>query len=237
MKPLIVLAGGFGTRLRALVTDVPKPLAPVAGKPFIVHLIEHWIAHDVKEFIFLLHFEAHLIEATLLELLSDERFGHIKIDVIVETKPLGTGGAILNAVSELGIKDSFLVVNADTWLGHGYRELSASDPCALAVVSVPNSQRYGSLVFNEYGISEFKEKSKSNGRAFISSGLYHLLPGIFKGFDPGSSFSLDEEIFPNLVSKNMLGVIKLNTSFIDIGIPEDYLKFCKWIDSEKKNDL
>ena len=91
MKPLIVLAGGFGTRLRALVTDVPKPRAPVAGKPFIVHLIEHWIAQDVKEFIFLLHFEAHLIEATLLELLSDERFGHIKIDVIVETKPLGTG--------------------------------------------------------------------------------------------------------------------------------------------------
>jgi D-glycero-alpha-D-manno-heptose 1-phosphate guanylyltransferase len=237
MKPLIVLAGGFGTRLRALVTDVPKPLAPVAEKPFLVHLIEHWIAHDVKEFIFLLHFEAHLIEAILLELLSDKRFGHIKIDVIVETKPLGTGGAILNAVSELGITDSFLVVNADTWLGHGYRELSAADPCALAAVSVSNSQRYGSLVFDEYGISEFKEKSKSNGQAFISSGLYHLLPDIFEGFDLGSSFSLEEEIFPNLVSKNMLGVVKLNTSFIDIGIPEDYLKFCKWIDSEKKNDL
>ena len=237
MKPLIVLAGGFGTRLRALVTDVPKPLAPVAGKPFIVHLIEHWIAQDVKEFIFLLHFEAHLIEAALLELLSDKRFGHIKIDVIVEAKPLGTGGAILNAVSELGITDSFLVVNADTWLGHGYRELSAADPCSLAAVSVANSQRYGSLVFNEDGISEFNEKSKSNGKAFISSGLYHLLPGIFEGFDPGSSFSLEEEIFPNLVSKNMLGVVKLNTSFIDIGIPEDYLKFCKWIDSEKNNDL
>jgi hypothetical protein len=73
--------------------------------------------------------------------------------------------------------------------------------------------------------------------AFISSGLYHLLPGIFEGFDPGSSFSLEEEIFPNLVSKNMLGVVKLDTSFIDIGIPEDYLKFCKWIDSEKNNDL
>jgi NDP-sugar pyrophosphorylase family protein len=237
MKPLIVLAGGFGTRLRELVTDVPKPLAPVAGKPFIVHLIEHWIAHDVKEFIFLLHFEAHLIEATLLELSRDKRFRNIKIDVVVETKPLGTGGAVLNAISELGIKDSFLVVNADTWLGHGYRELSEAGPCTLAAVSVPNSQRYGSLVFNEYGISEFKEKSKSNGQAFISSGLYHLLPDIFEGFDPGSSFSLEEQVFPNLVSKNMLGVIELNTIFIDIGVPEDYLKFCKWINSEKKYDL
>ena len=237
MKPLIVLAGGFGTRLRRLVTDVPKPLAPVAGKPFIVHLVEHWIAHDVKEFIFLLHFEAHLIETTLLELLRDKRFGHIKTNVIVENKPLGTGGAILNALSELDITNSFLVANADTWLGHGYRELSAANPCALAAVSVPNSQRYGSLVFNEYGVSDFKEKSNSNGQSFISSGLYHLLPSIFEGFDPGSSFSLEEEIFPNLVSKNMLGVVKLNTTFFDIGIPETYLKFCKWIDSEKKNDL
>jgi D-glycero-alpha-D-manno-heptose 1-phosphate guanylyltransferase len=237
MKPLMVLAGGFGTRLRALVSDVPKPLAPVGGKPFIVHLIEHWVAHGVNEFIFLLHFEASLIEAILLELLSDKRFGHIKIDVIVETKPLGTGGAILNAVSELGITDSFLVVNADTWLGHGYRELSAADPCALAAVSVPNGQRYGSLGFDEHGIREFKEKSNSDGQAFISSGLYHLLPAIFDGFDSGSAFSLEEEVFPNLVSKNMLGFVKLNTSFIDIGIPEDYLKFCKWIESEKKNDL
>ena len=237
MKPLIVLAGGFGTRLRALVTDVPKPLAPVAGKPFIVHLIEHWIAHDVKEFIFLLHFEAHLIEETLSELLSDKRFGHIKINVIVETRPLGTGGAILNAVNELGITDSFLAVNADTWLGHGYKELSLAKPSALAAVSVPNSHRYGSLVFNEDRIIEFKEKSKSNGQAFISSGLYHLSPDIFEGFDPGSSFSLEEIIFPKLVSKNMLGVVRLNTIFIDIGIPEDYFKFCNWVKSGKVNEL
>jgi len=237
MKPLMVLAGGFGTRLRALVTDVPKPLAPVSGKPFIVHLIEHWVEHGVKEFIFLLHFEAPLIEAILLELSSNRRFDDIKIDVIVEAKPLGTGGAILNAVSELGITDSFLVVNADTWLGHGFEELSGASPCALAAVSVPNGQRYGSLGFDEHGISEFKEKSNSDGQAFISSGLYHLLPAIFDGFDLGSAFSLEEEVFPNLVSKNMLGFVKLKTSFIDIGIPEDYLKFCKWIESEKKNDL
>ena len=237
MKPLVVLAGGFGTRLRELVTDVPKPLAPVAGKPFIVHLIEHWVEQDVKEFIFLLHFEASLIKTILLELFSDERFCDIKHDMVVESKPLGTGGAILNAVSELGITDSFLVVNADTWLGYGFKELSLATPCALAAVSVPNSQRYGSLVFDEHGISKFEEKSNSNGEAFISSGLYHLLPNIFDEFDSGSFFSLEEDIFPNLVSKNLLGVIKLETSFIDIGIPEDYLKFCKWIDNEKKNDL
>ena len=237
MKPLIVLAGGFGTRLRELVTDVPKPLAPVAGKPFIVHLIEHWVEQGVKEFIFLLHFEAHLIQTILSEILRDKHFGDIKIDMIVESKPLGTGGAILNAIYELDINDSFLVVNADTWLGDGFEKLTAATPCALAAVSVPNSQRYGSLEFNNYGISAFREKSNSNGQAFISSGLCHLLPDIFEGFVVGSSFSLEEDIFPNLVSKNMLGVVKLETSFIDIGIPEDYLKFCKWIDSEKKNEL
>jgi len=233
----MVLAGGFGTRLRTLVSDVPKPLAPVSGAPFIAHLIEHWVEKGVKEFIFLLHFEANLIETMLSELLQEKRFGEIKIDVIVESLPLGTGGAILNAVRKLDITQSFLVVNADTWIGHGFEELSQANPCALGAVRVSNSQRYGSVKYNEHLITEFTEKSNSNGPAFISSGLYHLVPSIFEGFDLGSRFSLEEEVFPYLVSKKMLKIVKLDTNFIDIGVPEDYLTFCRWIKNGKKNDL
>ena len=68
MKPLIVLAGGFGTRLRSVISDVPKPLAPVAGHPFIVYLLRHWVDQGVKDFIFLLHYEASQIEDKLDEL-------------------------------------------------------------------------------------------------------------------------------------------------------------------------
>ena len=108
MKPLLVLAGGFGTRLRGLVSDVPKPLAPVSGKPFVVHLIERWVEQGVKEFIFLLHFESHLIEDVLSDILKKERFRDIKINVIVEEKPLGTGGSVWHAIKNLEITKSFL---------------------------------------------------------------------------------------------------------------------------------
>ena len=237
MKPLMVLAGGFGTRLRTLVTDVPKPLAPVYGKPFIAHLLEHWVEQGIKEFIFLLHFEAHKIENILAELLSKKRFSDIKIDVIVEASPLGTGGAILNAVTELTINDSFLVVNADTWLGRGFEEISSARPCALAAVSVPNSQRYGSLKIDRNKVISFKEKSASAGAGYVNSGLYHLLPEVFNGFEVGSNFSIENEVFPKLVSYKQLRVIKLKEDFIDIGVPEDYLKFCKWIELGRQYDL
>ena len=90
MKPLLILAGGFGTRLRSLVSDVPKPLAPVAGRPFIVHLIEHWVAQGVKDLVFLLHYEAEQIEDMLDNLSRLPEFSEIQFKVVVEELPLGT---------------------------------------------------------------------------------------------------------------------------------------------------
>ena len=74
MKSLMVLAGGFGTRLRSVVSDVPKPLAPVAGKPFIVHLIDHWVNQGIEDFIFLLHYEADEIKTELSKLSDRDEF-------------------------------------------------------------------------------------------------------------------------------------------------------------------
>ena len=237
MKTLMVLAGGFGVRLRSLVSDVPKPLAPVVGKPFITHLIHHWVTQGVRGFVFLLHYEACQIKAILDEFSQGSSFHGIEIKVIVEGIPLGTGGAIWNAVHVLKLQESFLVANADTWLGSGIRKLSGEAPCALAAVRVSNSQRYGSLKFEENKISYFEEKSSSIGEGYINSGLYHLLPSAFDGFEVGSSFSLEKDVFPGLVTARQLGVIKLDESFIDIGIPDDYLRFCEWMESGQANDL
>ena len=114
MKKLFVLAGGFGTRLRALVSDVPKPLAPVAGRPFLMHLIDNWVAQGVKEFVFLLHYESAQIRQLLTNISDYPEFSDIKFTWIVEDIPLGTGGSILNAIKKLEIKESFLIANADT---------------------------------------------------------------------------------------------------------------------------
>ena len=237
MKTLFVLAGGFGTRLRSLVADVPKPLAPVDDRPFITHLITHWAKQGVTDFVFLLHYEAQQIEFFLKQLADDPEFSGLHFKTVVENKPLGTGGAILNAIVYLEMTDSFLVVNADTWLGSGIRISSESLPCSLAAVKVPNTQRYGSLSFKGAKISRFEEKSNSSGPGYVNSGLYHLLPEIFQGFKGGAKFSLEEDVFPELVSTRKLGFVKLGSSFIDIGIPEDYLKFCNWIKLGRSHEL
>ena len=237
MKTLFVLAGGFGTRLRSLVADVPKPLAPVHDRPFIAHLITHWAKQGVTDFVFLLHYEAHQIELVLQQLADDPKFSGVHFRTVVENKPLGTGGAVLNAIAYLEMTDSFLVVNADTWLGSGMEILSRSLPCSLAAVKVPNTQRYGSLSFKGAKINRFEEKANSSGAGYVNSGLYHLLPEIFDGFEAGAKFSLEEDVFPELVSREKLGFVKLETSFIDIGIPKDYLKFCNWIKLGRSYEL
>ena len=86
---VIILAGGFGTRLRSVVSDVPKPLAPVAGKTFIAHLIAHWMEQGVKEFVFLLHYEACQIQAVLKEMSCDPKFSGVNFKTITEDTHLG----------------------------------------------------------------------------------------------------------------------------------------------------
>ena len=237
MKKLFVLAGGFGTRLRAVVPDVPKPLAPVAGRPFLTHLIDNWVAQGVKEFVFLLHYESAQIQELLITISNYPEFSGISFTSIVEDIPLGTGGSVLNAIKKLGIVESILIANADTWLESGILALSKEAPNTIVSVCVPNCQRYGSLTFECDKITNFNEKSSVHGRGYVSSGLYHLDPSIFNTFDLGTIFSLEEDVFPGLVSLRQLRSIKLLGEFIDIGIPEDYLKFCDLIESREKNDF
>ena len=237
MKPFLVLAGGFGTRLRSIVSDLPKPLAPVAGKPFIVRLIENWVDQGVDNFIFLLHYEAEKIECVIDKLSKEKKYSQIRFRVLTETVPLGTGGAILNALKVLNIKNDFLVANADTWLESGINQMANMEANALGAIHVSNTQRYGLLNFHDGKVISFIEKSASNGEGSVNSGLYNLTPEAFEGFELWSNFSLETDIFPRLAKNGRLKIVELKGSFIDIGVPKDYLKFCRWIESGKKNEL
>lgn len=237
MKPILVLAGGFGTRLKSVVSDVPKPLAPVCGKPFLMHLIENLVSQGAKDFVLLLHYEADLIMLMIAEVLERYSVYGITITSIVEDRPLGTGGSIMNAVNTLNINESFLVVNADTWLGDGLRQLSISSPNTIAAVKVKDCSRYGALVLENAKIEKFLEKNLSHNGGFINAGSYHLSPNIFKDFLASANFSLENDVFPTLVENGTLSAIKIDTHFIDIGVPEDYFRFCTWIKSGKKIEL
>lgn len=234
MKPLFVLAGGFGTRLRSVVTDVPKPLAPAGGEPFLVHLVRHWVSQGVDDFIFLLHYEAHQIEECLSLLNKQPEYKNVTFRFIKEDMPLGTGGAILNAIQTVCPQNGFLVANADTWLGGGVGDLASMDGPAIAAVRVKNNQRYGALMLEGDLVAEFNEKVETTVSGYVNSGLYHLVPNVFDGFHAGSCFSIENDVFPRLTQNKNLAAVRLEHDFIDIGVPEDYAKFCGWVENGGK---
>ena len=237
IKPILVLAGGFGSRLKPIVSDVPKPLAPVCGKPFLIHLLENLYSLGAREFVFLLHYEADAIKKIIAEVINNNELDGVKITSLVEDIPLGTGGSIMNAVNVLNITESFMVINADTWLGSGFKQLSQSSPNSIAAVRVKDCSRYGALDVLGGKIKQFLEKKSSYGSGLINAGLYHLSPDIFNKVLDKTSFSLEVDIFPSVADMGMLSAIEIDTDFIDIGVPEDYLRFCSWIELGKKSEL
>ena len=141
----------------------------------------------------------------------------------------------MNALNILSYQDSFLVTNADTWISGGFEEISNSAPNTICALEMEDSNRYGTLHLDAGRVTKFLEKEESavNEASFINAGLCHLAPEIFKHFKENTNFSLEKEIFPNLASSGLLFAKTINSYFIDIGIPEDYYKFCKWIEGGK----
>jgi D-glycero-alpha-D-manno-heptose 1-phosphate guanylyltransferase len=229
---LLVLAGGFGTRLRSAVPKVPKPLAPVMNHPYLRYLIESWMAQGVDRFTFLLYHQADLICAYLQALENEGYLKGCQITTVTEPQPLGTGGAVAYAVHKLEMKGHFLIANADTWLGHGIEQVAAAEAPAMAIVQVANSDRYGRVRTERGKVVSFEEKQAIVGPGWINAGLYHLQTDFFRDWD-GKPFSLERELFPKLIDSSYLGAVPLQTEFIDIGIPEDYFRFCRWIESGK----
>jgi NDP-sugar pyrophosphorylase family protein len=233
---LLVLAGGFGTRLRSAVSEVPKPLAPVCGRPYLHYLLEQWREQGVRKFTFLLHHQADQIEAFLERQGMQEKFADCAFRSVTEPQPQGTGGAIAYAVRQLGLKQPFLVANADTWLSAGIAELGTAAAPAMAIVRVADSERYGSVRTEQNRVLAFEEKRAGAGAGWINAGLYCLEPDLFRQWD-GQPFSLESDMFPTLVAKRSLTAVALEAEFIDIGIPADYFAFCRWIESGKMGTL
>jgi D-glycero-alpha-D-manno-heptose 1-phosphate guanylyltransferase len=223
---LLVLAGGFGTRLRTVVKDLPKPLAPIGNEPFLKLQIKQWLSQDVTSFIFLLHYKANLIIDFIKAEQSDLLSG-CEVQYLVESAPMGTGGAVAHAVARLQLEEELLVVNADTWLGGGMKDMRASSAPALALVHVTNTARYGTVEFNENRlVSSFKEKNLSASPGWINAGLYRINPLDFAA-SANDPFSLENTYFPKLAAKGVLQAVPLSTEFVDIGIPEDYHRLCR----------
>lgn len=233
---MLVLAGGFGIRLQSVLPDMPKAMAPVGEIPFLALQLENWIAQGVRSFVFLLHHHADQI----ISFLERSRGGLLKdceVVNVVEFVAMDTGGAVAYAVRKLGLDEDFLVVNADTWLGSGVRELTALPAPAMAVIRLSDTQRYGKVEFDRaHQVTAFREKSLQTGEGWINAGMYRLNTDLFRDWD-GTRFSIEKKTLHDLACQGRLQAVELDTAFIDIGIPEDYSRFCQQVEEGRIGNL
>jgi NDP-sugar pyrophosphorylase family protein len=233
---LLVLAGGFGTRLKTAITDVPKALAPIGDVPFLQLQLENWKAQGLRKFTFLLHHQADQI----IDFLQAQQVGQLndcEVDWLIESMPMDTGGALAHAVKTLGLKDNFLMTNADTWLGGGVSEIMQSAAPAMAVINLTEVSRYGQVHFDDkLCVTSFAEKKGLSAAGWINAGLCLLNVELFQEWD-GQPFSLERDLFGTLVQSRQLTAVPLKSDFIDIGIPADYHRFCCWMAAGRKDSL
>lgn len=233
---LFLLAGGFGTRLKTAIADVPKALAPIGGVPFLQLQIEHWLAQGLRKFTFLLHHQADQIIA-FLQALQVGLLKDCQVDWLIEPVPMDTGGALAHTLKTLDLKGNFLTTNADTWLGGGIVEMMQSVAPAMGVVYLADVSRYGQVHFDgTQHVTDFAEKNGQCTAGWINAGLCHLNADLFKNWD-GQPFSLERDLFASLVRNRHLTAVPLQTDFIDIGVPADYHRFCRWVATGRQDPL
>jgi D-glycero-alpha-D-manno-heptose 1-phosphate guanylyltransferase len=214
----VVLAGGLGTRLRPAVSDRPKVLAEVGGRPFLDLLIEHLRSMGCARII--------LSVGHLKDQIKD-RYAGKGIIFAEEESPLGTGGGVKNA--ELLVRsEHFLVMNGDSWIPGGIDLHAFNDfhkkKNALATMALarPRSEKdYGAVFLDKDSkISRFSEKSKEEGDHFLNAGVYLMSKKVFSRM-PGSPFSLEADFFPKLIGDAFYG-FPVEGEVVDIGTPERY---------------
>lgn len=221
----ILLAGGLGTRLRSVVDDRPKPMAPIEGKPFMEYLLHELTKYGIREIIFAIGYKGSMVE----EYFGDGSTFHIAVSYAYEEELLGTAGAIKNA-GRFITGDEFLVMNADTFYQINYErlfEIKKAKKLELALVlrEVSEVSRYGRAVLNDGYLTGFNEKTTQAGRGTINGGIY-LMDRELLADIPDGIVSLEHEMIPRwLREKRRLGGIVNDGYFIDIGIPESYYQF------------
>ena len=217
----IVLAGGFGTRLRRVVADVPKPMASIAGRPFLEILLGSLARKGFSRVILSLGLMAQKISVHF-----GTRFAGMDIAYVVEDTPLGTGGAIRLAF-EACTQDHVFVFNGDTYLDLEAQSLERQwqakrNPIVVGR-QVPDTSRYGQLVVDGGCITSFAEKG-TTGPGLINAGCYVLATDALAKFPLNQPFSIETDYLVPEVARATVEVFETVGVFIDIGIPEDYAR-------------
>lgn len=218
----IILAGGRGTRLQEIISDRPKPLAPINGIPFLDILISKLqIDESIDKIILSVGYKKEKII---------ERYKNLDNIIFSEEKePLGTGGAIKKAFEYIE-SENVLILNGDTYVDLPLKKflnfhLKTNADITILSNFMENLSRYGSLKINKYTnkLISFEEKQDNNNKGYINSGVYIFNKNVFENILFDRSFSLEKDFFSLALSTKNVFAFKISSFFIDIGTKESYL--------------
>ena len=217
----IVLVGGLGTRLRPVVGELPKPLAPVGGRPFLAWVLDRLAGARVRRVVLAAGYRADMLH----EAVGDAWRG-MDVAYSVEDAPLGTGGAIAKACAMVG-GDGVHVLNGDTWLDYDLGAIEATTRAAgrglgLALVRVDDAGRYGAVSIDAGRVTGFTEKGVA-GPGWINGGGYFLTREAMHALPPaGAAYSFEDAVLAPSARAGHVAAFCGTEAFIDIGVPVDY---------------
>ena len=216
-----ILAGGLGTRLRSVLPERPKVLALVHGCPFLTYLLDQLSAAGAGEVVFCIGYMADMVKKTL-----GDNYGTIRLTYSREDEPLGTGGALRQALPFFS-SDPVLVMNGDSFMDADLPAylswfLNKEREASLVLAQVPDTGRFGQVTVDEKDrILGFEEKGAHQGPGWINAGIYLLQRKIIQSIPEGIPFSLERQLFPHLLPEHLHG-FRSEGKFIDIGTPASY---------------
>jgi D-glycero-alpha-D-manno-heptose 1-phosphate guanylyltransferase len=223
-REAIVLAGGLGSRLKTVVSDRPKPMAEINGKPFLEYLLRYLNTQKITRVIFSVGHKHEMISNYF-----ENSFLGMEICYAIEYEPLGTGGGIQNALREAKEERTF-ILNGDTFFPVNMSSMiqladNENTDLLIALHQTNEKNRYGTIHIGEKGrILKFEEKSATQKSDFINGGIYLLKAADFLKLGFPEKFSFEKDYLEKYVEFQRFFGILFNDYFIDIGIPDTYLK-------------
>jgi NDP-sugar pyrophosphorylase family protein len=218
-----ILAGGLGTRLRPVVVDRPKVLAPVHGRPYLTILFNQLAAAAIEEVTLLTGFEGRQVRETLGETNAGMRLSYSE-----EPFPLGTAGAVRWALPKLA-GPTILLLNGDSYCAvdfgafRDFHEQTTAE-VSLVLARIPRATRYGCVLADDYGhVKDFAEKAAVS-TDWVNAGIYLLERSVLEQIPVGQPLSLEREVLPEWVSRGRVFGFRCGGGFLDIGTPESYAK-------------
>lgn len=218
---VVILAGGFGTRLQSVVRDVPKPMADINGTPFLELLMSNMLRYGATEFILCVSY----LREKIIGYFGDE-FRGMPVKYSIEEEPLGTGGAIKQAFELFGL-DEAIVINGDSYIKMDYSAFLHQNKdhiLSIALKHVENASRFGLVETSEQYVIKFNEKSDEVKAGLINAGIYYINKKLWQYAPESKKFSFEKDILEKHIKEIGATFYVTEDYFIDIGIPESYAK-------------